>query len=218
MADDASPRAPARRPGCAALGCGLAAVLAAAIVGAAFIYFSRPVLVFTNRLLAPVELSVSGAAARTVAPGETVNLRLDREDVLVGEWRVERPISPDGRPLGAEVSGSFAVREPSGRIRRAAEARGAHGDFFAPLVTNETDGLLRIVVNAGLAGATDCECAVRPGATRAFIGYYPLFRNSTVQARAEGGRRATFRDLGPEVRARSGGVGLRFTAAGLRTR
>jgi hypothetical protein len=53
-----------------------------------------------------------------------------------------------------------------------------------------------------------------------FIGYYRLFQNSTVQARgmvrgtAEGS--AVFRDLGPQVTAPDGSVGLRFEDKDLR--
>jgi hypothetical protein len=87
------------------------------------------------------------------------------------------------------------------------------GDYFAPLVTNQTSGLLRVTVNAGLEGALDCGCAVRPGAQRVFLGYYRLYRNTTVQATDANGRTATFRDLGPEAQTRSWTVGLRFVDA-----
>jgi hypothetical protein len=72
------------------------------------------------------------------------------------------------------------------------------------------------MVNAGLRGAVDCGCAVRPGARRVFIGYYRLFRNSTVVVRAPGAGSAAFRELGPRVTAPDATVGLRFEDKDLR--
>jgi hypothetical protein len=72
------------------------------------------------------------------------------------------------------------------------------------------------MVNAGLLGAMDCGCAVRPGGERVFIGYYRLYQNSTVEVRGSSGATAAFRDLGPRVTAFDGAVGLRFQDKDLR--
>ena len=114
--------------------------------------------------------------------------------------------------MGETVGGSWVVPAPRGTVSRTAGPRVETGDYFAPLVTNDTDRLLRITVNAGLDGARDCGCAVRPGARRVFLGYYRLYRNSTVQATDPDGRTATFRDLGPEAQARNWVVGVRFAS------
>jgi hypothetical protein len=100
-------------------------------------------------------------------------------------------------------------------MRLAATASPAHAAYFAPLITNETGQPLTITVNAGLAGALSCRCTVPAGAVRMGIGYYPLFQNSTVRAEA-GARSATFTNLGPQVDATSGFVGLLFRAGDLR--
>jgi hypothetical protein len=84
------------------------------------------------------------------------------------------------------------------------------------LITNASDEMLRVAVNAGLEGALDCGCAVRPGTRRVFIGYYRLYQNSTVQAKASLGRIALFRDLGTSVVSEDGTVGLRFESKDLR--
>jgi hypothetical protein len=118
--------------------------------------------------------------------------------------------------MGSEVRGSVVIREPSGTLRRSARARGTDADYFAPLITNASQELLRVRVNAGLEGSLDCGCAVRPGARRVFIGYYPLFQNSTVRASMRDGRSATFKDLGPSVVTADGTVGVRFESQDFR--
>jgi len=170
----------------------------------------RPRLVMTNELAAPIWVAVGQEGPVTLAPGAIQTLTLPRSGSTVVQWNLARPLSADQRPMGEELRGSFVVREPRGKVRRSATVRGAGAEYFAPLITNATDSLLRITANAGLEGAVDCGCAVRPGATRVFVGYYRLYQNSTVRARDPNGRTATFRNLGPQVTRRDGTVGLRF--------
>jgi hypothetical protein len=118
--------------------------------------------------------------------------------------------------MGEVVRGATVLREPSGGVRAAATNRSGEGAFFAPLITNATSHPLLVTVNAGLRGALECGCAVRPGRTRVFVGYYRLYLNSTVRARAPGVGAASFRELGPEVTAPNGTVGLRFEDRDLR--
>ena len=179
------------------------------------LWLSRPRLRFTNRLAAPVRLTVGERASRTVAPGATVTVPAARGMTLVAEWELVRPLSADSTPMGEVVRGAVVIRAPRGTVTGAAETRQGELDYFAPLVTNASARPLRVTVNAGLAGALDCGCAVRPGGRRVFIGYYRLYRNSTVRARGGGGE-ATFRDLGPQVTSRNGTVGLRFEDKDLR--
>jgi len=190
------------------------ALLVAAGVGAYFLL--RPHLVFTNTLAAPVKLAVGGVPPSAVAPGESVRVALPRGRTAVAQWELVRPLSADGRPMGEEVRGSSVLRAPAGTVRVTAASRTADDAYFAPLVTNASAQLLRVMVNAGLRGAVDCGCAVRPGARRVFIGYYRLFQNSTVEGRAPGVGAGTFRELGPRVIAPDGTVGLRFEDKDLR--
>jgi hypothetical protein len=191
--------------------------LALLIAGPVAWYLLRPPkLVFTNALAAPVWLAVGQGAPVMIAPGATHKASLKRSGSLVLQWNLARPLSADQRPMGEEMRGSAVVREPSRTVRLQATTGGASGEYFAPLITNATDRLLRIVVNAGLDAAVDCGCAVRPGARRVFVGYYRLYRNSTVRASDDSGQSATFRDLGPSVTSRDGRVGLRFEAKDFR--
>jgi hypothetical protein len=191
-----------------------ALLLIAGLVG--WYLLQRPQLEFSNELAAPIWLAVGQSGPISVPPGSTQTLTLPRGGSAVVQWNLARPLSADERPMGEELRGSAVIREPSGRIRQRASAQAPGAEYFAPLITNATDSLLRLTVNAGLEGAVDCACAVRPGARRVFIGYYRLYRNSTVRARNTSGRTATFRDLGPRVDAADGSVGLRFEAKDFR--
>lgn len=190
------------------------ALLALAAAGAAFLFLGRTRLRFVNRLAAPVQVTIAGRVD-TVPGGATVTLAAPGAGTAVAEWELIRPLSADDRPMGEEIRGAVVLR---GRrtVADSAWVRQGGADYFAPLITNASDQLLRVTVNAGLQGALDCGCAVRPGATRVFIGYYRLYANSTVQARARTGAEATFRDLGPQVVRRDGTVGLRFEEKDLR--
>ncbi|MDF3052875.1 MAG: hypothetical protein K0S19_980, partial [Geminicoccaceae bacterium] len=176
----------------------------------------RPRLTLHNRLAAPIRVTAGDAAARTLAPRSSARIPAPWGKSLLVSWELVRPLSADGVPMGEAVKGSLLVRQRWGTIERTIEARGPHGDYFAPLITNGSPDLLRVRVNAGLEGALDCRCAVRPDARRAFIGYYRLYQNSTVQAADRGGRSATFRDLGSKVLTPDGSLGLRFDARDLR--
>jgi hypothetical protein len=189
-------------------------VLGAALAG--WYVFSRRTLVLTNQLAAPIWIAVGQGPPVMLPAGETARLTIPGGGAQVVQWNLARPLSADERPMGEELRGSVVVREPRGAIYRSASARGTETDYFAPLITNSGDDLLRVTVNAGLEGSVDCDCAVRPGARRVFIGYYRLYRNSTVRARDPAGRSATFRDLGPNVTTRDGVLGLRFESKDFR--
>jgi len=190
--------------------------LALATVASSCQLLNRSRVQFTNRLAAPVRV-VLGGQPHTLAPGETVKLAVPRSGASVAEWELVRPLSADGKPMGEEIRGALVPRG-RGTVADSAWVRQADADYFAPLVTNASGDLLRVTVNAGLEGARDCDCAVRPGANRVFLGYYRLYGNSTVRVRSPGGGEATFRDLGPQVKSRDGTVGLRFEDKDLRPR
>jgi hypothetical protein len=188
------------------LGVGAAAV-AVGLVGYALA--TRPVLVFQNRLLEPVRV-VARNGERVVEPSATLRVPLRRRTTLAAEWHMLRPLSPRGVAMGVELRGAVAVERPNGRVLRTAAARGPEGAYFAPLITNTTGVPITITVNAGLTGALSCNCVIPPGMSRARIGYYPLYLNSTVRADDRRGHSAMFTDLGAQVDSTSGVVSLRF--------
>jgi hypothetical protein len=203
-----------RRPSRAAPLTALAILVVAGLL--TWYLVSRPQLVFTNALAAPIWLTAGQNPPATLEPGKTRRLNIPRGNALVVEWNLARPLSANQRPMGEELRGSAVVRASGGKVLQSASGRSADADYFAPLITNATGNLVRITVNAGLEGAVDCGCAIRPGARRVFIGYYHLYQNSTVTARDDKGRRATFRDLGRQVVSADGTIGLKFESKDLR--
>jgi hypothetical protein len=194
----------------------VALILALAAATAAYLLLGRSRLRFTNRLAAPVRLVFGGQPPSTIPPNETVELAAPRGGASVAEWELVRPLSADDKPMGEEIRGAIVPRG-RGTVADSAWVRQGDADYFAPLITNASSDLLRVTINAGLAGARDCECAVRPGANRVFIGYYRLYGNSTVRAGSPSGE-AMFRDLGPQVKSPDGTIGLRFENKDFRPR
>jgi tRNA A-37 threonylcarbamoyl transferase component Bud32 len=192
----------------------LAIVLPILAFGGA-LFLRQPQLVFENRLAGTVALQVAGEERRLLSGG-SLTLKLQRGRPLALSWRLVRP-EGDAGAMGVPVGDTLTIARPTGRVRLGATASPRNKAYFAPLITNETGAPLTITVNAGLAGALGCHCTVPPGAVRMEVGYYPLFVNSTVRAEEVGtGRTATFRDLGPQVDAARGVVGLLFRAGDLR--
>jgi hypothetical protein len=192
-------------------------VVALAIVGVVIVpLVSGPVLVVENELVETIRLTVNGADERDLEPGQRVSVRVTRGRPLFAHWVMQRPAAPGGAVMGVVVEGTIVDADPRGRIRYQATSWPADTAFFAPLITNNTGQPLTVTVNVGLVGVMRCDCWVPPGATRAHVGYFPLYENSNVQVEDPDGRVAVFRNLGPEVDRRSGTVGLRFETPDLR--
>ncbi len=192
-------------------------VVALLIVGAIAVpLLSGPVLIVENELVETIRLTVNGVHEQDLEAGERASVRVPRGRPLLAHWAVQRPTAPGGATMGVVVEGTIVDADPRGRIRHQATSWPADTAFFSPLITNNTDQPLTVVVNVGLAGAMQCGCWVPPGTTRAHVGYYPLFENSNVKVEDPDGRVAMFQSLGPEVDRRSGTVGLRFETADLR--
>ncbi|HWA59173.1 MAG TPA: protein kinase [Gemmatimonadales bacterium] len=186
-------------------------LLLGAAAGAWVVLGGSPVLVIENHLVEPIRLVVENRTVE-VAASASSEIPVSRKGPLVVQWYLVRPTGPGNTPLGVEVQGSITEQKPGGRMPHVIDAGSSETAVFAPLVTNATAEPLGVIVNAGLVNAMPCNCRVNPGATRTRIGYYPLFKNSTVQASSPVGTVATFRDLGEKVDRQTGAVGLRFEA------
>jgi hypothetical protein len=185
-------------------------VLAVAAAGGVWLLAGRrPVLIVENRLIEPIRVALA-AETFEVPAGGSAERRLKGKGPAVAQWYLVRPTGPAGQPMGVELQGSLTDLEGRGRMVRRVDASSGDRPVFAPLVTNGTPDPLAITVNAGTINALACDCRVNPGANRARIGYYPLFLNSSVEARVSGGGAATFREIASHVDRTSGSVGLRF--------
>ncbi len=177
---------------------------------------SHPSATVINRLVLPVRIQAEGLTGDTVlAPGESRTLRLPRSGSLMFRWDAIRPmVGP--LPVGEMLSGSAPLGRGARGSRLTIGALGTGFAWFAPLITNATGEPVRVVVNAGLASAFDCGCEVPPGAVRMPIGYYRLYRNSTVEARDGAGRSARFENVAVSVLTPGNSVGIRLNSGDLR--
>ncbi len=187
----------------------LALIILLAGAAGSVLRLTRPTLVFANRLVSPVRLVVNGTEY-PVAGTTEFRLRLARRKSLTAQWYLVRAERSDGSVVGAGLQGTLVQDAPQGTVEWTADVNDSPDVLFAPLISNMTDHPLRITVNAGLEGAEDCGCSVPPGATRAPIGYYNLYTNTTVEAITPEGQTARFVDLGPKVDPRIAAIGLRF--------
>lgn len=203
---------PRRRPGVVAA---LAIVLVGTGIG--WYLFGRPVVLdLTNRFASPLTVTIPSGQTVVVPASATVALDLPSSGFARLPWQVAARRSPDGRSLGQGPAGELEFRGRRGANQRALGLGDARVPMFEPLITNATTVPLSVVVNAGLAGAMPCDCQVPAGAIRFPVGYYPLYRNTTVRVLSPDQRSATFKDLGPRVDRATWQVGLRFEDGDLR--
>ncbi len=193
-----------------------AAVVVLLAAGAVWWLFGRPASVrLENQLTVPAIVTLPNGDSLSVAAGGAAEVRLGRPGFARLLWRAEPLRSAGGATHGQGLSGEIAVEAGRGTTSAVLSLARTRVPMFSPLISNETGGPLRITVNAGLDGAFDCLCAVPAGAVRMPIGFYPLYRNTTVQAVDASGRTAKFVDLGTQVEP-TGVVGLRFEASNFR--
>jgi hypothetical protein len=126
-------------------------------------------LVVENRLTEAIALTVDDTALR-VAPGDSARVPVDRGRPLEAHWAMVQPTSPQGRPLGGPVEGTFAVDRARGEIRRVVYAGEMGEGWLAPVVRNRSGRALTVLVVAE-GDTIDCGCVVPPGQAMN-LGYY----------------------------------------------
>ena len=185
-------------------------VLLAAGGSVAWYLFGRATIVAVeNRLDTPITVLRPEGDSIAIAARDVASIVLRAPGFVRFSWRGAAWL--DGtRPVGLAPEGEIKVEAGRGTTRRIVTLADSRAPTFEPLITNASSTPLDIVVNAGLGGAARCGCAVRPGSIRARVGYYPLYRNTTVRAVRPDGRSATFTDLGAKVDRATWSLGLRF--------
>ncbi|MEO8449765.1 MAG: serine/threonine-protein kinase [Gemmatimonadota bacterium] len=200
-------------------GAGKALGVVALLVGAAAVWFfflRGSAIDLVNTFPVAVSAQVANGSPITLGPLETKRIPLQSVGFTRVAWTVIAPRGPDGRTMGDSVTGELQLQAGRGTAERAIRLDGARVPMFQPLITNNSSQPLTVSVNAGTTFARDCACVVSPGSVRQSIGYYALYRNTAVQVTDPAGRKATFRDLGPEASKRGGPLGLSFTDRDLR--
>jgi len=191
---------------------------ALAVVGAALVlvttlgYFAnRSVpLQMVNRLSVPIGVVVGSEAERRVSPGDSGALIVPRSPSLSVSWYAIGPRSGKGQAAGSDLQHTQVLDSRQRALRIEARADGSAPAVFLPYVTNATGQPLTLRINVGSGAEESCRCSVAPGAVRVPLGYFPLYRNSSVRAILPNGRIATFEGLGSQVNRASGVVRLRF--------
>jgi serine/threonine-protein kinase len=190
----------------------LAVVGAALVLAMALGYFAnRSVrLLLVNRLSVPIGVVVGAEGERRVAPGDSSAMSVPRAPSRSVSWYAIGPRSGKGQAAGSDLQRTQVLDAHQRTFRLEARADGDEPPLFLPYVTNATGQPLTIRLNVGSSAEESCRCTVPSGAVRVPLGYYPLFRNSSVRAILPNGRVATFEGLGPQVNRASGVVRLRF--------
>ena len=163
-----------------------------------------------NRLSVPIGVVVGSEPERRVPPGDSSALTVPRTPSLSVSWYAIGPRSGKGQAAGSDLQRTQVLDSRQRALRIEARADSGAPAVFLPYVTNATGQPLTFRINVGSAAEESCRCSVPPGAVRVPLGYFPLYRNSSVRAVLPNGRVATFEGLGSQVNRASGVVRLRF--------
>jgi tRNA A-37 threonylcarbamoyl transferase component Bud32 len=191
---------------------------ALAVVGAALVlvtalgYFANrsAQLRVVNRLSVPIGVVVGSDPEQRVAAGDSGTLTVPRSRELPVNWYAIGPRSGKGQVAGSDLHRSQVLDARRRELRIEARADSGAPVVFLPYVTNATGQPLTFRINVGSAAEESCRCSVAPGAVRVPLGYFALYRNSSVRAYLPNGKVATFDALGSQVNRASGVVRLRF--------
>ena len=208
---EVAPEASARHQG-SVLRTALGVVGAALVLVTALGYFAsrNAHLVVVNQLSVPVGVVLGTSSEHRLAPGDSSTMSVPRATALTVSWYAISPRSGRGQVAGSDLQRTQTLDTRQRVLRLEARADNGGPPLFLPYVTNATGQPLTLRLNVGSSAEESCRCSIPPGAVRVPLGFYPLFRNSSVRAILPNGRVATFEGLGSQVNRASGVVRLRF--------
>ncbi len=192
----------------------LGGVILAALLGG--IASRKTTVTVMNRLPVAVGVVSGSVPEIRIGAGDSAQLEVPRAESVPLSWYAIPVKGPRNQPLGEELQRTLVLDSRARGLVVEARADGGSQPMFQPYITNNTNQPLSFRINVGSASERDCNCTVPPGAKRIPIGFYPLYRNSSVRAVSPDGRIATFPRLGSEVDRATGVVRLTFNARDLR--
>jgi len=196
------PGEPSRRRG---FGAALGTVGIAAALAFGFLRPTAPAtLQVRNALVHPVALTLADGSVRRLEPGDSVHLSWSSRDAFEASWRLLRPVSRTGEPMGEPLAGVLRAERPRGAVRRTIDAAALGGEYFAPRVTNASGVPLRLAVEQE-GGALLCRCDVPAGAADEPMGYYRLAKRTVIRLRDLRDREVPY-DMRDPIRERLSGV------------
>ncbi len=141
-----------------------------------------PKFLVRNSLLSPVAVSVNGSGELTIAPGDSMQVPLQRGDPLEARWHVVGPRTSGGDLLGESLGGRIADSAPRGILRSDIAAGAVAAGYLAPRVANATSDTIRIMLRDSANALVPCDCSVAPGASM-LLGYFRDDRLKAIEAR-----------------------------------
>jgi len=161
--------------------------------------------------MAQVTVTIAGRE-HLLPPGDSLRLPLARGAALDAEWRTLPPRSSAGRELGLMLRGVMHEDQPRGELRRGIDLWTLGRSYVAPVVTNATEGPLRVTLRDAGGLAVDCDCVVPAGGTT-YIGYRDPGQLAAVEFTDPAGRTARVIDLAARADRATGAVSIQLTPA-----
>jgi hypothetical protein len=138
----------------------------------------HPYFTVVNRLGRPAAILIDDRRLGEIAEFDARDFLFDSLPATV-QFRVRRPLAPDGAGLGLQLSGSWTdPADPGDRL--ILDNRVGESVYFYLVLTNATDEACRVTINRGLDDEDALDTPLPAATERVEYGYYELNPYSTV--------------------------------------